>query len=92
MSNKYYRVKKDTFLWKEGAILKDDAEGSTGKGYRAIEDIWDRVRVGGEYISSHIIENPINADFFERVYPDNLKGNVYRTADKLREVYKKSFN
>lgn len=88
MSTKYYRVKKDTFMWLEGAVLSNT---SNNGGYMAIEDIWNKVDVNTEYISAHIIENPLNADFFERVYPDTLKGGIFRTADKLREIYKGSF-
>ncbi len=51
-------------MWDEGAILKSD-----GDGYRPIEDIWNHVELGSEYISDHIIENEDNAEFFERVYP-----------------------
>lgn len=61
---KYYRVKKTTFMWDEGAILS-----SEGNGYRPIEDLWNHVELDTEYITDHIIENPINKDFFERVYP-----------------------
>jgi hypothetical protein len=86
---KYYRVKKDTFLWKEGAIIRiKDGE----KGYEAIEDVWDAVPcIEGEYISSRIIEHPDNSVFFERVYPDNIKGKLFRTKDQLTAMYKESF-
>jgi hypothetical protein len=84
---KYYRVKKDTFMWKEGAILQNSYNG----GYVAIEDIWNKVELNNEYISAPIIENEGNSEFFERVYPDTLCGSIFRTADQLREVYKKSF-
>jgi hypothetical protein len=83
---KYYRVIKDTFMWKEGAILKNDLNC-----YRAIEDIWNKVELNTEYISAHIIENPLNVDFFERVYQDTLVGNIYRTKDKMVELYQDSF-
>ena len=85
---KYYRVKKDTFMWLEGAILSDD---NSSDGYKAIQDVWDKVELKGEYISPRIIEDKDNADFFERVYPDTIKGNIYRTKDKLVELYKTSF-
>jgi hypothetical protein len=86
---KYYRVKKDTFLWKEGAIIKcaDDE-----KGYVAIEDVWDAVPcVGNEYISKRIIEHSGNAEFFERVYPDSIKGKLFRTKDQLITMYQDAF-
>lgn len=84
---KHYRVKKDTFLWKSGAILATD-----GKGYTAIEDVWDAVKsVGGEYISERIVEDEGNEEFFERVYPDSLTGKLFKTKDQLLEFYNKSF-
>lgn len=86
---KYYRVKKDTFMWLEGAIISD--KGDEGHGYLPIEDIWNKVELKTEYISAHIIENPLNSDTFERVYPDTLKGSIYRTADQLKDMYKESF-
>lgn len=86
---KYYRVKKDNFLWKEGAILTDEGKGQ----YSAIQDIWDNNPcVGEEYISSRIIEHPDSSEYFERVYPDTFKGNIYRTKDKLVEIYRETFN
>lgn len=86
---KYYRVKKDTFLWREGAIIKSD---ECDKGYTAIEDIWDAVPcIEGEYISSRIIEHPDNSSFFERVYPDSIKGKLFKTKDQLISIYKETF-
>lgn len=63
MSNKYYKCIKDNFMWVKGAILE-----SNGNGYRPISDLWNKVDLRTEYISDHIIENPENKDFFERVY------------------------
>lgn len=85
---KYYRVKKDTFLWKEGAILCTTVDGT---GYRAVKDIWDKVPLKTEYITAHIIENPDNADTFERVYPDTVTGNLFRTKDQMLKMYKDAF-
>jgi hypothetical protein len=91
MSTKYYRVKKDTFMWREGAILQyNQALGSDG-GYEATEDVWDAIKLDGEYISTRIIESEENSQFFERVYPDTLKGNIYRTKEQVIELYNKSF-
>lgn len=85
---KYYRVKKDTFLWKEGAILQDQGKGQ----YVAVEDIWDAVaEVKGEYISAKIIESKDNAEFFDRVYPDTIGGKLYHTKDALIAKYKETF-
>lgn len=83
---KYYRVKKDTFLWDEGAIL---IEQTDVPGYRGIEDIWDKFKNQTEYISNRFIEE--NPDWFERVYPDTIKGNIYRTKKELADMYKKTF-
>lgn len=85
---KYYRVKKDNFLWKEGAILSNTHEN----GYAPIEDIWDNTPINGkEYISAQIIEHESNAEYFERVYADSVVGSIFRTADQLRQFYKESF-
>lgn len=85
---KYYRVRKDTFLWKVGAVLAWDGTN----GYSAIEDIWDAVPViQGEYISARIVENSGNADFFERVYQDTLTGKLFQTKDKLLAKYEEAF-
>lgn len=84
---KFYRVKKDNFMWKEGAILSDGSKGE----YRPIEDIWNQCVLKNEYISAHIIESEDNKDYFERVYPDTIKGNFYRTKDQLVDLYKKTF-
>lgn len=84
---KYYRVKKDTFLWKQGAILKQE-----GNGYRALEDIWDAIPVvGGEYISTRIVEHRDNAAFFERIYQDTITGRLFRTKDQLSVLYEETF-
>ncbi|MBV6446404.1 MAG: hypothetical protein IFNCLDLE_02702 [Ignavibacteriaceae bacterium] len=88
---KYYRVTKDTFLWKEGAILKLQANGGD-MGYEPIEDIWDTTPNNGrEYISARIVEHPNNSEWFERVYQDTIKEGFFRTAEQLKEAYKKSF-
>jgi hypothetical protein len=83
MSEKFYRVKKDNFLWKEGAILK-----CKGSGYSPIEDIWNVCGViNDEYISSRIIEHPEFAEYFERVYPDTITGKMFHTRDQLIAFY-----
>lgn len=88
---KYYRVKKDTFLWKEGAILSD--ADKVDNGFKPIEDIWDNTPVnGGEYISARIIEHENNKEYFERVYKDTVCGKAYRTADQLKQIYKEAFS
>lgn len=76
-------------MWVAGAILSD--KDDRGHGYKAIEDVWNKVELGTEYISSRIIEDKNNADFFERVYPDNLKGTLHKTKDQVVEAYNSSF-
>lgn len=92
---KYYRVKKDNFLWKEGAILKLDVDLSnsntdgTDGGYRAIDDVWDNVELNGEYISKDIIED--NTDYFERVYKSKLEDMLFDTKEAVMEAYNRNF-
>lgn len=84
MSKKYYRVKKDTFMWLEGAILESDNDG----GYKPISDLWDAVDLKTEYITAHIIENPDSSDWFERVHEISLLGKAkYLTTAKAREAH-----
>lgn len=82
---KYYRVKKDTFLWAEGAVLKINDNG-----YIPIEDIWNKTEDQTEYITCRLVEK--NPEWFERVYKDDLKGLYYRTKDQMVELYGKTFN
>lgn len=86
----YYRAIKDSFLWKKGAILElDEDKGSEG-GYYAIEDVWDVVENGDEYISAFIIEN--NPDWFERIYFIVDKEDVKpTTAQGIREHVEQRF-
>lgn len=80
---KYYRVIKDTFMWEIGAILGENAHGSSG--YVGIEDIWDKHKNMDEYISKHIVEN--SPEFFERVYTDNVEKMVFKTKEQLKEAF-----
>ena len=85
---KYYRLKQDTFMWDKGAIIQ-----SNGDGYRTADDIWNRVKLGNEYISEHIIEDDGNADFFERVYPVNLLSKtVYKIKAEAKEMMSKEYD
>lgn len=84
---KYYRVMKDTFMWREGAIISDEEEQSH---YVGIEDVWDVTEDQTEYISANIIEHPNNSEFFQRVYPTGDEKKSFRTADEVRESYKKT--
>lgn len=90
--SKYYRVKKDTFMWLEGAILKFDEDSGSEGGYTAISDLWDAADLDGEYISKRIIEAPENTVWFERVYEvKGLSKMVYMTKEKAREAVNKLF-
>lgn len=91
--SKYYRVKKDTFMWRAGAIIKsEDIQNHATAGYVAVEDIWNFVpNINNEYISARIIEDTGNAEWFERVYPDTISGKLYRTKDQLMDLYNDSF-
>ncbi len=71
-------------MWLEGAILSDE---SITDGYRAIEDVWNKVTLNREYISSHIIENQRNSDIFERVYKSTSDKMLFLTADALKATY-----
>lgn len=92
--HKYYRVKKDNFMWKEGAIIHCEKFSNGTEGYKAIEDIWNSSPAlsENEYISLQIIECPSNSEFFERVYPDTIAGKYFKTKDQLVEMYKTSFS
>lgn len=86
---KYYRVKKDNFMWKEGAILSSSAQGG---GYQPLEDIWNNTPVNEtEYISARVVEHENNSDNFERVYKDTVTGALFRTADQIKHMYQDSF-
>lgn len=92
---KYYRVLKDNFLWKEGVILKFGSKNWVEWWYVPIEDIWNKTEFQTtnwrEYISAPIVEADSNKDFFERIYTDDLKRKVFKTKDQLTEFYKNNF-
>lgn len=79
---KYYKVKEDTFMWEKGAIISD--EGCSGQ-YRSINPIWDKLEDQKEWIGDSVIEDKVNAKYFERVYPVNL---ITKTVYKLKEEAK----
>ncbi len=89
MADKYYRVKKENFLWKAGAILKNH-KYTNSRGYAPIEDVWNRVG-GDDYITDIYVEAPENTEYFERVYPDTISGKLFRTKDQVVEAYEKAF-
>lgn len=91
MTEKYYRVRKDTFLWVAGAVLKLAPNLGKAGGYCPVEDIWNKIPLNTEYISSWIIEHPDNADYFERIYPDTLGGKIFKTKDQLVAHYNETF-
>ena len=88
---KYYRVKKNTFMWEEGAILKLNYGSGSDGGYMAISDLWDASEyVDDEYISKKIIEDKSNSEWFERVYSINLlKSTVYKIKEEAIEIVAK---
>lgn len=71
-------------MWIEGAIISNEKDSEC---YVPVEDIWNRIDLKNEYISGHIIENPINSDFFERVYPSKLDKMKFVTKEILKEAY-----
>ena len=93
---KYYRVKKDTFLWKAGAVLEKKTFTNGCTGYQPIEDVWNVVEVTSgsgkdEYISSPFIEAKENEEWFERVYKDDVAGKLWKTKDQLVAAYNEAF-
>lgn len=90
MAKKYYRVKKDTFLWVKGAVLEYDADNSDN-GYLPINDLWNtEANEESEYITAANIEN--NPDWFERVYEASSFGKLtYVTKEKARTLANKFF-
>lgn len=91
-TTKYYRVKKDTFMWDEGAILKYDGSLGGHGGYQPVSDIWNAIDLKDvdEYISGHIIEN--NPEWFERVYEISVFGKItYGTKEAAKAAATKLF-
>lgn len=88
--SKFYKVLEDNFLWKKGAILKKDADEN---GYSPIDELWDTTdHNDGEYITAKIIEDPINAKYFERVYEVSKgKKAVYLVKEKAQELASKYY-
>lgn len=86
MSDKYYRVKKDTAGLEAGAILKFE-----GNGYKPISDIWntDAVENGHTvYLVGYGVEHA--PDWYERVYPINLLSKVvYKLKAEAKELMNK---
>jgi len=86
--SKYYRVKRDSFLWDKGAILEYRKESDDyNEGYHCIDDIWDATEHNeGEYIATRdIIEK--NPTWFERVYQVNvLKKTMYLLKGEAKKV------
>lgn len=93
MSNKYYKVLQDTFLWDKGAIITNDPKIGTNGGYRAVDPIFNKLDDQGEYISANIVEAKENATFFERVYAVNLiTKTVYKLKTQAKEMLNKEYN
>lgn len=87
MSDRYYRAKKDSFMWDEGALLKcDDDEHCV-----SIDSVWNACEsAGDEYISESIIK--AQPDWFERVYPVNLlTKTVYKPKAEAKELLSREY-
>lgn len=80
MSDKYYRVIKDTPQWEVGAILKNNSAG----GYVSIDELFNKDYLFSDYYEAKsVIEGAV--DYFQRVYPVNL---ITRTVYKIKEEAK----
>lgn len=86
---KYYRVIKENFLWNLWAIIcKEDWE----QWYLPISDFMKKSEGdNSEYISAWIIEDKVNSEYFERVYTDDVLWKIFKTKDKMKEIYEKMF-
>ncbi len=91
MAVKYYRVIKENFLWKVGAIVQKDVVRS--EHYSPIDnsDLWSEVEVEhSEHISGKVVEN--SPKYFERVYPVNLlTKTVYKAKKEALEMISNDF-
>lgn len=89
MTSKYYRVKKETVAWNEGAVLEYDGSNQ----YKPISDLWDTdardrgVKLGRSYAEcDYIVEN--SPEWFERVYDVTVLGKVkYLVKDAAQKAY-----
>lgn len=90
---KFYRVKKDTYLFTSGAILSNK-ENSTQ--YKAIDDIWHvegndilkKFLDGQPGVAADVVEN--SPDWFERVYKvSSIRGMAYVAKNKMKELMSK---
>lgn len=77
---RYFRVLKDTFLWNAGAII---SENDGEEEYTSINRAFDRL-YHGEVISADIVEDVINSEFFEEVYPFET-GEVDEEEEEILE-------
>ena len=84
--DKYYKVLKDTPLWRKNAVLSFDEDLGEEGGYSPIDDMWNMTdKVGTEHISSPIVEE--QPEWFERVYK-NKKDKFMSKATALAESAK----
>lgn len=85
MSDKMYRVKKDTPQWEEGAIVKKDNDGD----YSAISNLWDTpaTQKMDHYVETEkIIEN--SPGWYERVYEVSVLGKAkYLTKEAAKKAH-----
>ena len=90
---KFYRVKKDTYLFTAGAILSNK-ENSTQ--YKATDDIWHvegnetlrKFLDGAPAVAADVVEN--SPDWFERVYKvSSIRGMAYVVKSAMKDLMSK---
>jgi hypothetical protein len=91
--DKFYRVKKDTYLFTAGAILSNK-ENSTQ--YKATDDIWHvegnetlrKFLDGAPAVAADVVEN--SPDWFERVYKvSSIRGMAYVVKSTMKDLMSK---
>ena len=90
---KFYSVKKDTYLFTAGAILSNK-ENSTQ--YKATDDIWHvegnetlrKFLDGAPAVAADVVEN--SPDWFERVYKvSSIRGMAYVVKSAMKDLMSK---
>ena len=86
---KFYRVKKENFLWEVWAILEETKQDAW-MWYSPIEDCFKKFD-NEEYITSEIVEN--SPEYFERVYEVRsiLSKTIYETKEKAMALVSKMY-
>ena len=90
---KFYRVKKDTYLFTVGAILSNKDNNTQ---YKATDDIWHvegnetlkKFLDGQPAVASDLVEN--SPDWFERVYKvSSIRGMAYVVKSAMKDLMSK---